>query len=98
VTYRVIQWSTGNVGTAALRCIIGHPELELVGVPGSRLVAPELPLKVPAGEQAVANLFIVAPSSSIRGQRAIQLKVQLTHEAPQLLTYTLLGPEQSNTP
>ncbi|MDP9335197.1 MAG: diacylglycerol kinase [Actinomycetota bacterium] len=32
MTYRVIQWSTGNVGTAALRCIIGHPELELVGV------------------------------------------------------------------
>jgi 4-hydroxy-tetrahydrodipicolinate reductase len=32
VTYRVIQWSTGNVGRAALRCIIGHPELELVGV------------------------------------------------------------------
>ena len=32
MTYRVIQWSTGNVGTAALRCIIGDPELELVGV------------------------------------------------------------------
>jgi 2,4-diaminopentanoate dehydrogenase len=32
VTYRVIQWSTGNVGKAALRCIIGHPELELAGV------------------------------------------------------------------
>jgi 4-hydroxy-tetrahydrodipicolinate reductase len=32
MTYRVIQWSTGNVGTAALRCIIRHPELELVGV------------------------------------------------------------------
>jgi 2,4-diaminopentanoate dehydrogenase len=32
MTYRVIQWSTGNVGIAALRCIIGHPELELVGV------------------------------------------------------------------
>ena len=32
MTYRVIQWSTGNVGVAALRCIIGHPELELVGV------------------------------------------------------------------
>src|SRR5437899_12291562 len=30
--YRVIQWSTGNVGRFALRCIIGHPELELVGV------------------------------------------------------------------
>jgi 4-hydroxy-tetrahydrodipicolinate reductase len=32
MTYRVIQWSTGNVGQAALRCIIKHPELELVGV------------------------------------------------------------------
>ena len=32
MTYRIIQWSTGNVGTAALRCIIRHPELELVGV------------------------------------------------------------------
>ena len=32
MTYRVVQWSTGNVGTAALRCIIRQPELELVGV------------------------------------------------------------------
>jgi 4-hydroxy-tetrahydrodipicolinate reductase len=32
MTYRVIQWSTGNVGTAALRCIIRQPDLELVGV------------------------------------------------------------------
>jgi 4-hydroxy-tetrahydrodipicolinate reductase len=30
--YRVIQWSTGNVGRFALRCIVGHPELELVGL------------------------------------------------------------------
>jgi hypothetical protein len=30
--YRVIQWSTGNVGAFALRCIIGHPALELVGL------------------------------------------------------------------
>jgi 4-hydroxy-tetrahydrodipicolinate reductase len=29
---RVIQWGTGNVGTYALRCILGHPELELAGV------------------------------------------------------------------
>src|SRR3954454_20260734 len=32
MAYRVIQWSTGNVGVAALRCIIKHPDLELVGV------------------------------------------------------------------
>jgi len=30
--YRVIQWTTGNVGAAALRAIIEHPEMELVGV------------------------------------------------------------------
>lgn len=30
--YRVIQWSTGNVGRYALRGIIGHPGLELAGV------------------------------------------------------------------
>ncbi|MFM7734477.1 MAG: dihydrodipicolinate reductase, partial [Alphaproteobacteria bacterium] len=29
---KVIQWGTGNVGTFALHCILGHPELELVGV------------------------------------------------------------------
>jgi 4-hydroxy-tetrahydrodipicolinate reductase len=29
---RVIEWSTGNVGRFALRCIIQHPELELAGV------------------------------------------------------------------
>ncbi|MCG8588917.1 MAG: diacylglycerol kinase [Proteobacteria bacterium] len=32
MSYRVIQWSTGNVGRLALRCVLGHPELELAGV------------------------------------------------------------------
>jgi len=32
MTYRVIQWSTGNVGRYSLRAAIGHPELELVGL------------------------------------------------------------------
>jgi 4-hydroxy-tetrahydrodipicolinate reductase len=31
-TYRVVQWGTGNVGRLALRAIIDHPRLELVGV------------------------------------------------------------------
>jgi 2,4-diaminopentanoate dehydrogenase len=30
--YRVIQWATGNVGGEALRAILEHPDLELVGV------------------------------------------------------------------
>jgi 2,4-diaminopentanoate dehydrogenase len=32
MTYRVVQWSTGNVGAYALRGIIRHPQLELAGV------------------------------------------------------------------
>ncbi|MGV9413253.1 NAD(P)H-dependent amine dehydrogenase family protein [Nocardia sp. NPDC003693] len=32
MTYRVVQWSTGNVGRRALRSILARPELELVGV------------------------------------------------------------------
>jgi hypothetical protein len=31
VQYRVIQWATGGVGTAAIQGIVNHPELELVG-------------------------------------------------------------------
>lgn len=30
--YRVVQWSTGNVGRRALAALIDHPALELVGV------------------------------------------------------------------
>src|SRR5258708_5954239 len=31
MTYRVVQWGTGNVGQLALRAIIEHPDLELAG-------------------------------------------------------------------
>lgn len=32
MTYKVIQWSTGNVGKFAVRLIAEHPDLELVGL------------------------------------------------------------------
>ena len=32
MAFKVIQWSTGNVGRYALRAILGHPDLELVGL------------------------------------------------------------------
>ena len=32
MTYRVIQWATGNVGKLSIQAIARHPELELVGV------------------------------------------------------------------
>ena len=31
MSYRVIQWATGNLGRAAIQGIRSHPELELVG-------------------------------------------------------------------
>jgi 4-hydroxy-tetrahydrodipicolinate reductase len=30
--YSVVQWCTGNVGARALRRVIEHPDLDLVGV------------------------------------------------------------------
>ena len=30
--YRVVQWATGNVGSRAMRHVIEHPDLDLVGV------------------------------------------------------------------
>jgi 4-hydroxy-tetrahydrodipicolinate reductase len=29
---RVVQWATGNIGSRSLRGVLGHPDLELVGV------------------------------------------------------------------
>lgn len=30
--YRIVQWATGNIGARALRAVIEHPRLDLVGV------------------------------------------------------------------
>ena len=32
MTYRIVQWATGNIGSRALRAVIQHPDLELVGL------------------------------------------------------------------
>jgi cytochrome c oxidase accessory protein FixG len=71
--------------------------LELVGMPEARVVAAELPLVVPPSEQAVANVFVVAPRSSLRGSRRIQLRIGEGAQA-QLVPYTLLGPQGEATP
>lgn len=31
-SYRVAQWATGNIGTHAMRAVINHPQMELVGL------------------------------------------------------------------
>ena len=32
MTYRVIQWASGNVGTKSVQAVLDNPELELVGM------------------------------------------------------------------
>lgn len=57
--YRVIQWSTGNVGRYALRQILDHPELELVG----------LWVHSPAKEGLDAGILCGRPATGIRATR-----------------------------
>jgi len=66
--------------------------VEVVGMPRAKVVAPELPLVVPPSEQAIANFFVVAPRSELRGSRHVQLQVS-DGQTTQLIPYTLLGPE-----
>lgn len=73
-------------------------DLRILDMPEAKLIAPELPLVVPPGELAVANLFIVAPSASIRGRRMVQLQIQSVGQPAQVVSYTLLGPNGDAIP
>ena len=67
--YRVVQWSTGNVGRHSLAGIHAHPELQLVGVYVSN------PDKVghDAGELAgLASTFGVAATSDVDALLALK--------------------------
>jgi len=66
--------------------------VELIDLPEAKLVAPELPLKVAAGERAEASLFVLAPRSSVPGSRSIRLRVS-DGQVSQVASYTLLGPQ-----
>lgn len=67
------------------------------GIAQARLVAPELPLTVPASEQAVANFFVIVPRSALHGSRRVELRVG-SGETWQVVSYTLLGPEGGTNP
>jgi cytochrome c oxidase accessory protein FixG len=75
----------------------GTFQVELVGMPEAKIVAPELPLVIPASEQAVASFFVVAPRSALQGSRRVQLRVS-SGKGAQVVSYTLLGPERDAAP
>ena len=66
--YRVIQWATGNIGTRALREVIRHPDLELVGV----LVYDPEKNGVDAGALAGEDTVGVAATTDRSAIRAIE--------------------------
>lgn len=71
--------------------------IELLDAPGTRLIAPENPLEVGAGEQRSTSLFVMAPPSSLpAGHRAVRFRVADGAEFSVLVPYQLLGPETAS--
>ena len=68
VTYRVVQWATGNLGRAAIEGIVAHPELELAGV----WVRSEEKVGVDAGTLAGIDPLDVSATNKIEDIIAIK--------------------------
>jgi cytochrome c oxidase accessory protein FixG len=71
--------------------------VQLADFPEGKLVAAELPLRVPPSEQATVSFFVMAPKTAIHGRRRIQLRVG-SELGSELVAYTLLGPEGDASP
>jgi cytochrome c oxidase accessory protein FixG len=71
--------------------------LEILGAPEAKLIAPELPLSLPAGEQGSASFFVVMPRASVRGQKRIQVRVTDGTDV-QDIPFALLGPQGEMQP
>jgi cytochrome c oxidase accessory protein FixG len=68
--------------------------LSLVDAPDARIVAPENPLHVGAGEQTTESLFVLVPRGSfVNGARGVRLRVFLGESFDRTFPYQLLGPE-----
>jgi cytochrome c oxidase accessory protein FixG len=67
--------------------------LELGDLQLARLIAPENPLTVAAGEQRTTSVFVLVPKSELRGSRAVHFRVDDGHGYRSELPYELLGPE-----
>jgi cytochrome c oxidase accessory protein FixG len=69
-------------------------ELSVVDAPEVKLVAPDNPLLVPAGEQATEVAFALAPRSTfLHGRRDVHLRVSSASGYDRAIEYRLLGPE-----
>lgn len=66
--YRVVQWATGNIGRRALREVIRHPDLDLVGV----LVYDPAKDGVDAGELCGEAPVGVTATTDVAAARAVE--------------------------
>ncbi|HEY3666111.1 MAG TPA: 4Fe-4S dicluster domain-containing protein, partial [Polyangiaceae bacterium] len=68
--------------------------VEILGLPGGQLIAPEDPLSIAAGEQRSTSVFVLAAKTAFsRGARPVQFRVSGTHGFRLDYPYELLGPE-----
>lgn len=83
MTYRVVQWATGNLGRAAIEGIVSHPDLELVGV----WVHSEDKVGKDAGELAERNDLIT-------GIKAVNDRAAVLALKPDCVLYSPLMPNE----
>jgi cytochrome c oxidase accessory protein FixG len=68
--------------------------IELLGLPGAQLIAPEKPLHLAQGEQQTTTVFVVAPQAAfVRGTRQVQFRVSDGQHFSEVVAYKLLGPQ-----
>jgi cytochrome c oxidase accessory protein FixG len=66
------------------------------GAPEARLVAPENPLRVAAGEQRTESVFVLSPTSTFPGGvRQVRIVVKGGADFERTTPYALLGPQSS---
>jgi cytochrome c oxidase accessory protein FixG len=69
--------------------------LELLDYPEAELIAPENPLRVPAGKSATTSLFVLAPLSSFDdGERPIAIRIDDGVDFEGSFEYLMLGPRE----
>ena len=67
--------------------------LDVVGVSGAELIAPENPVALAAGERATTSIFVSVPLASLeRGSRTVTLTLRDEHGFDVRLPYRILGP------
>ncbi len=80
MTYRVVQWATGNLGRAAIEGILSHPDLELVGV----WVHSENKAGMDAGELAGHPQTVTGVNATQRIEDVVALKPDCVLYSPLL--------------